>query len=115
MYTSSLYLVAFDNYRSSYMNRYAFDVRYCHDSPFLTNRRVFAMTDSGIPDGIKCDTNGNVYSGYGDELQVLVPWWDSPRQGSTLYRSGDLCFWPGWRHLFVERDEDMVGSNLKRY
>ncbi|CAD0096595.1 unnamed protein product [Aureobasidium mustum] len=28
------------------------------------------MADTGIPDGIKCDTVGNVYSGCGDGLNV---------------------------------------------
>lgn len=28
------------------------------------------MADTGIPDGIKCDTLGNVYSGCGDGLNV---------------------------------------------
>ncbi|EIW75732.1 calcium-dependent phosphotriesterase [Coniophora puteana RWD-64-598 SS2] len=34
------------------------------------NRRVFAYTDSGIPDGIQLDTNGNVYSGCGEGTHV---------------------------------------------
>jgi gluconolactonase len=37
---------------------------------FLANRRLFAMADTQIPDGIKCDTVGNVYSGCGDGLNV---------------------------------------------
>lgn len=28
------------------------------------------MADAGIPDGVKCDTAGNVYSGCGDGLSV---------------------------------------------
>ena len=39
----------------------------------LINRRVFAYCASRVPDGIKCDTNGNVYSGCGDGTHV----WDS--------------------------------------
>lgn len=45
--------------------RYAFDVKIYAGQPFLCNRRLFAMADVGIPDGIKCDVNGNVYSGCG--------------------------------------------------
>jgi len=41
--------------------------------PFLVNRRLFAMADTGIPDGIKCDTDGNVYSGCGDGLNIWSP------------------------------------------
>lgn len=40
---------------------------------FLTNRRLFAMADQGIPDGIKCDLEGNVYSGCGDGINVWSP------------------------------------------
>jgi gluconolactonase len=42
-------------------------------SPTLRSRRVFAMADCGIPDGIKCDVHGNVYSGCGDGLNVWSP------------------------------------------
>jgi gluconolactonase len=52
---------------------YAFDVISRHGSPFLANRRLFAMADTGIPDGIKCDLAGNVYSGCGDGLNVWSP------------------------------------------
>ncbi|KAJ5928904.1 hypothetical protein N7466_007860 [Penicillium verhagenii] len=52
---------------------YAFDVVEYHQQPFLTNRRVFAMSDNGIPDGIKCDLEGNVYSGCGDGIHVWSP------------------------------------------
>ncbi|KAI5212542.1 calcium-dependent phosphotriesterase [Aureobasidium subglaciale] len=49
---------------------YAFDVIQRSGADFLANRRVFAMADTGIPDGIKCDTVGNVFSGCGDGLNV---------------------------------------------
>jgi len=54
---------------------YAFDVRYYSGEPFLANRRLFAFTDNGIPDGIKCDMEGNVYSGCGggDGVHVWSP------------------------------------------
>lgn len=55
------------------VDSYAFDVVYHHGQPFLTNRRVFAMSDNGIPDGIKCDLEGNVYSGCGDGIHVWSP------------------------------------------
>ena len=49
-------------------NSYQFDV----DPVTLSfaNRRVFAYSDSGVPDGIQLDTNGNVYSGCGDGIHV---------------------------------------------
>ncbi|PYH86420.1 calcium-dependent phosphotriesterase, partial [Aspergillus uvarum CBS 121591] len=49
---------------------YAFDVTTIHGEPFLTNRRVFAMADEGVPDGIKVDQRGNVYAGCGDGVNV---------------------------------------------
>lgn len=49
---------------------YAFDLATYHGQPFLTNRRLFAMADTGIPDGIKCDVHGNVYSGCGDGINI---------------------------------------------
>lgn len=38
--------------------------------PTLHNRRLFAFVDSGVPDGIKTDRAGNVYSGCGDGVHV---------------------------------------------
>ena len=55
------------------LSSYAFDVSIVHGEPFLTNRRLFAMADQGIPDGIKCDLEGNVYSGCGDGINVWSP------------------------------------------
>jgi len=52
---------------------YAFDMIHRHGAQFLANRRVFAGADTGIPDGIKCDIAGNVYSGCGDGLNVWSP------------------------------------------
>ncbi|ROV96503.1 hypothetical protein VMCG_07804 [Cytospora schulzeri] len=52
---------------------YVFDLAYYSGQPFLVNRRLFAMADTGIPDGIKCDVNGNVYSGCGDGVSIWSP------------------------------------------
>ncbi|ATY58550.1 SMP-30 Gluconolaconase LRE-like region [Cordyceps militaris] len=49
---------------------YAFDVRVRHGQPIVCNRRLFAFVETGIPDGIKCDTDGRVYSGCGDGIHV---------------------------------------------
>lgn len=38
-----------------------------------SNRKTFAYPSPGIPDGIHCDSNGNVYSGLGDGLHVWNP------------------------------------------
>ncbi|CAF1451567.1 unnamed protein product [Didymodactylos carnosus] len=37
----------------------------------LYNKRLFAIVDAGIPDGIKIDQNGHVYVGCGDGVEVF--------------------------------------------
>ncbi|PQE22198.1 SMP-30 Gluconolaconase LRE-like region protein [Rutstroemia sp. NJR-2017a WRK4] len=54
-------------------NIYAFDIMWYSGQPFMANRRLFAMATNGIPDGIKCDMDGNVYSGCGDGINVWCP------------------------------------------
>ncbi|KAK3109793.1 hypothetical protein LTR53_016565 [Teratosphaeriaceae sp. CCFEE 6253] len=79
-------------YMLTLSDRYAFDVIERHGSHFLANRRVFAMADSGIPDGIKCDLEGNVYSGCGDGVNV----WNAGGTliGKIMVRGGvaNFCF-----------------------
>ncbi|KAG4414365.1 hypothetical protein IFR04_012502 [Cadophora malorum] len=52
---------------------YAFDIATYSGQPFLVNRRLFACAASRCPDGIKCDMDGNVYSGCGDGVNVWSP------------------------------------------
>ena len=58
---------------SPFPSSYAFDIITRSSSPFLANKRLFATASIGIPDGIKCDLEGNVYSGCGDGLNVWSP------------------------------------------
>ncbi|KAL1858427.1 hypothetical protein Plec18170_002625 [Paecilomyces lecythidis] len=71
---------------------YAFDVLKYHGEPFLANRRLFAMADQGIPDGIKCDLEGNVYSGCGDGINIWSP--GGVLLGRILIKGGvaNFCF-----------------------
>ncbi|KAF9562090.1 calcium-dependent phosphotriesterase [Agrocybe pediades] len=50
---------------------YAFDVD--PKTQVFMNRRVFAYSDTGIPDGIQVDAAGNVYSGCGEGVHVWSP------------------------------------------
>ncbi|KAJ3477049.1 hypothetical protein NLI96_g10729 [Meripilus lineatus] len=50
---------------------YAFDVD--PRTQAFKNKRIFAYTDSGIPDGIELDSAGNVYGGCGDGVHVWNP------------------------------------------
>jgi gluconolactonase len=77
--------VPFDNAGPSHI--YAFDIVDAgknvawvgvNPKPFLMNRRLFAFAPGRIPDGIKCDMEGNVYAGCGDGIEV----WD--RYGEPL-------------------------------
>jgi gluconolactonase len=49
---------------------YAFDVEEKQDTKWLTNRRLFAMPDKGVPNAVKCDAAGNVYAACGDGLNI---------------------------------------------
>ena len=37
------------------------------------NRQLFAYVSPGVPDGIHCDSMGNVYTGVGDGVHVFTP------------------------------------------
>lgn len=71
---------------------YAFDVSTYHGEPFLTNLQLFAMADKGIPDGIKCDIEGNVCSGSGGGINVWSP--GGVLLGEILIEGGvaNFCF-----------------------
>jgi gluconolactonase len=61
------------------------------------------MADSGIPDGIKCDTSGNVYSGCGDGINIWSP--GGVLLGKILVEGGiaNFCFGrPGDLYLLNE-------------
>lgn len=49
---------------------YAYDVV---DKRRLANRRTFAWADTGFPDGVHCDTRGNVWAACGDGLHIWNP------------------------------------------
>ncbi|KAF9451568.1 calcium-dependent phosphotriesterase [Macrolepiota fuliginosa MF-IS2] len=49
---------------------YAFDVD--ETTHAFKNRRVLAFADTGIPDGLQVDTEGNLFTGCGDGVHVLA-------------------------------------------
>ncbi|RDA84977.1 hypothetical protein CP532_3880 [Ophiocordyceps camponoti-leonardi (nom. inval.)] len=71
---------------------YSFKVDTFNGEPSLSDRRLFATADVGIPDGIKCDTKGNVYSGCGDGINVWSP--GGELMGKILVKGGaaNFCF-----------------------
>jgi gluconolactonase len=44
-----------------------------NDDSTLSNGKLFAVIDQGVPDGIRCDADGRVYSSAGDGVQVFNP------------------------------------------
>jgi len=78
---------------------YAYDVI---DQKYLQNLRTFAYADDGFPDGIHCDTDGNVYAGCGDGVQV----WNSEGRLLGKFRidggSANFAFVPEGMIIFNE-------------
>ncbi|KAF2849685.1 calcium-dependent phosphotriesterase [Plenodomus tracheiphilus IPT5] len=74
---------------------YAYTVLHSHGEVFLSQKRVFAMADVGVPDGIKCDGWGNVYAGCGDGVNVWSP--GGVLLGKILVEGGvaNFCFGRG--------------------
>lgn len=89
---------------------YAFDIipsTSDSEQPFLANRRLFAYAPGLLPDGIKCDMAGNVYSGCCNGVEV----WDASGvhlgtieveggvanfcfgEAGTLYMCNETRFW----------------------
>ena len=58
----------------------------------LTNGRVFCQIDKGVPDGMRCDRHGNLFSSAGDGIQIFAP--DGTRLGKILVPEtpANLCF-----------------------
>lgn len=77
---------------------YAFDV-ITSPGTFVTNKRVFAYAPSGIPDGIKVDSKGNVWSGTG--VGVVV--WNAA--GTLL---GEISILGGVSNFGFGADESTV-------
>jgi gluconolactonase len=79
----------------------------------LANARLFATITPGVPDGIKLDTAGNVYTGCGDGVQVFDP--DGIMIGKILIEGGvpNLTFGgPGNDTLYICADTYIYAVKL---
>lgn len=58
----------------------------------LKNGKIFCVIDKGVPDGIRCDEQGNVWSSSGDGAQIFSP--DGKLLGKILVPESpaNLCF-----------------------
>ena len=73
--------------------------------PTVYNRRLFAFVETGIPDGIKCDMKGRVYSGCGDGIHVWSP-------GGLLL--GRICIQGGVANFCFGRQGEIFALNETR-
>ncbi|KAI9711706.1 MAG: hypothetical protein M1820_001850 [Bogoriella megaspora] len=87
---------------------YAFDVV---NGKTLANRRLFAFSDNGIPDGVHTDTQGNVFSSCGDGIHVWNS--DGVLLGKMVVAGGsnNFAFIPGGLLLF--NGDKLYKVNLK--
>lgn len=68
----------------------------------LDNGRDFARVDAGLPDGIRCDEHGNLWSSAADGVQIFAP--DGALLGKILVPEvvSNLCFGgPRGNRLFI--------------
>ncbi|KAH8920765.1 calcium-dependent phosphotriesterase [Atractiella rhizophila] len=84
---------------------YEYDVLPVSKGQRFANRRIFAYIDSGVPDGVKVDTNGNVYASCGDGVHVFSP--DSVLLGKFLIgkTSANLAFAGHGRLIILAENE----------
>lgn len=68
LYVTDTGAAGFDRNLTRPATIYAYDV---YSSKRLGNRRTFAYVDDGIPDGIHCDTQGNVWVGAGGGIHIF--------------------------------------------
>ncbi|KAH9862695.1 hypothetical protein J1614_010788 [Plenodomus biglobosus] len=110
LYVSDTGAVGFDVNTTRPATIYAFDISADHKR--VGARRVFAFPDSGFPDGVHADTEGNVWAGCGDGVHVWSP------EGKLLGKvwigveSNNLAFLPGAVLVFSNRQLWIV-ENLK--
>lgn len=67
----------------------------------VTGGSVFATIASGVPDGIKCDIDGRVWSSAGDGVEIFAP--DGHWIGTIrMTRTANLCFGgPSYQTLYM--------------
>ncbi|KAF5864138.1 hypothetical protein ETB97_008544 [Aspergillus alliaceus] len=92
---------------------YAYDVSTIQGEQFLINRRVFALADTGVPDGIKLDMEGNVYAGCGDGINVWSP--GGVLLGKILIKDGAANFSFGHNgQMFILNENTLWSAQLNR-
>jgi gluconolactonase len=89
---------------------YAFDV--IEDHKALSGRRTFAYADTGIPDGLHTDTEGNLWAACGDGINVWNPAGVLIGKIWIGVTSNNFAFLPGAMLVFSNQQLWLV-ENLK--
>jgi gluconolactonase len=58
----------------------------------VSNGRIFAVIDKGLPDGIRADTGGRIWSSAGDGVQIFSPDGNLIGKILTPESAANLCF-----------------------
>jgi gluconolactonase len=58
----------------------------------LIQPRVFAVVEPGLPDGFRVDAAGNLYTSYGDGIQIYSPKGERTGHIAVPEKVGNLCF-----------------------
>ncbi len=62
------------------------------DGRALKSPKIFRVVGPGVPDGFRCDDDGNVYVGAGDGVQVFNPGGELLGKIRTAEAVGNCCF-----------------------
>ena len=88
---------------------FAFEVT---EGPTLANRRVFAEVEPGIPDGLRTDSRGWIWTSSGAGIQVFSA--EGHRLGliPTPQLCSNLCFSSDERRLFITSKQHLYALDL---
>jgi lysophospholipase L1-like esterase len=79
----------------------------------LANGKVFCVIDNGLPDGIRCDGDGHIWSSAGDGVQIFSP--DGSLIGKILVPESpaNLCFGgKDFKTLFITARTSLYAINV---
>lgn len=110
LYIADTGTVNFDKNFTRPSTIYAFDISEDHRT--LSGRRTFAYVDNGYPDGIHCDTEGNLWAGCGDGIHVFSPAGKLLGKVWTGLETNNFAFLPGAVMVFTNAQLWIV-ENLK--
>lgn len=79
----------------------------------LTNGRQLCKTKNGLPDGFKCDEQGNIFTSSEAGVEIFTPAGEYLGTILTQPRAANLCFGgPGRKTLFITAKTKLYKINL---